>query len=80
MMLPCPHTLAPCQATIATITAIQRAHGITDASLLNYCVSDGTTLVATRFVNPPTHDAASLYYAEGMEQCNMVPCRWGGTV
>ena len=34
-------------------------------SLLNFVVSDGSTLVATRFVSPDTETPASLYYAEG---------------
>ncbi|KAL6762357.1 nucleophile aminohydrolase, partial [Haematococcus lacustris] len=53
------------EATIATISALQQAQGITATSLLNYVVSDGTCLIATRFVNPANGDAASLYYAEG---------------
>lgn len=56
---------SPLQATIATIQSVQRAHNITDSSLLNFCVSDGSALLATRYVSPPTNDAASLYYAEG---------------
>ena len=53
------------QATIATITRIQAATGIIDVSLLNYVVSDGATLVATRFVSHEGDAPASLYYAEG---------------
>ncbi|KAG2445688.1 hypothetical protein HXX76_000296 [Chlamydomonas incerta] len=53
------------QDTIATISAVQRRHGITATSLLNYVVSDGTTLIATRFVSPESDGPASLYYAEG---------------
>lgn len=34
-------------------------------SLLNYVVSDGSTLIATRFVRPEAEGAATLYYAEG---------------
>lgn len=44
---------------------MQRRHGITATSLLNFVVSDGTTLIATRFVSPDTEGPASLYYAEG---------------
>jgi hypothetical protein len=50
---------------VATITRVQREQGVTDTSLLNYVVSDGTTLLATRFVSPEGGAAATLYYAEG---------------
>ena len=53
------------QDTISCIARLQRQAGITDSSLLNFVVSDGTTLVATRYVYPETERAASLYYAEG---------------
>lgn len=39
--------------------------GITDVSLLNFVVSDGATMIATRFVRPESEAAATLYYAEG---------------
>lgn len=44
---------------------MQRRYGITATSLLNYVVSDGSTLIATRFVSPESEGPASLYYAEG---------------
>jgi acetylornithine deacetylase/succinyl-diaminopimelate desuccinylase-like protein/WD40 repeat protein len=54
------------QATVATITRVQREVGAGDQpSLLNFVVSDGATLVASRFVLPEGAAAASLYYAEG---------------
>jgi hypothetical protein len=39
--------------------------GINDVSLLNFVVSDGATMIATRFVRPESEAAATLYYAEG---------------
>lgn len=53
------------QATFATITAAQETAGITEVSLLNFCVSDGSTLIATRYVSHEDEEPASLYYAEG---------------
>ncbi|GLC44069.1 hypothetical protein PLESTB_000932700 [Pleodorina starrii] len=61
------------QDTIATISAVQRRHGITSTSLLNYVVSDGTTLIATRFVSPESDGPASLYYAEGASFARTAP-------
>ena len=53
------------QATLALIADTQRAAGITETSLLNFVVTDGHTMIATRCVFPETEEAASLYYAEG---------------
>ncbi len=47
------------QATIASITAFQAAAGVTDDSLLNFVVSDGATLVATRFASENTQVGTS---------------------
>lgn len=51
------------QDTIQCITAVQREHDITAVSLLNYVMSDGVSLIATRFVCPISEAPASLYYA-----------------
>ncbi|KAI8475320.1 MAG: nucleophile aminohydrolase [Monoraphidium minutum] len=59
----CSHQ--PPDDTIATICRVQRERGVSDTSLLNFVVSDGTTMVATRFVSPEGGAAATLYYAEG---------------
>jgi hypothetical protein len=50
---------------VATICRVQRERGVADTSLLNFVVSDGITMIATRFVSPESGNAASLYYAEG---------------
>lgn len=34
-------------------------------SLLNICVSDGRSIVCTRYINSPNDEAASLYYSTG---------------
>lgn len=53
------------QATIATISRIQAACGVTETSLLNYVISDGVTTLASRYVSSESASPASLYYAEG---------------
>ena len=53
------------QATVATITELQAEAGVTDVSLLNFVVSDGATLVATRYVSREDCPAATMYYAQG---------------
>ncbi len=59
-----PQTPGP-QDTISAIAREQRAAGVRATSLLNFVVSDGATLIATRFVEPAQESAATLYYAEG---------------
>lgn len=44
---------------------VQQAAGIAETSLLNFVVSDGRTLIASRCVFPEQDAAASLYYSEG---------------
>lgn len=56
---------ASLQAAISTICEVQEAMGVRDVSLLNFVVSDGCTMIATRFVRPEGEAAATLYYAEG---------------
>lgn len=54
------------QATIATICAATEEAGVVgDSSLLNFVVSDGQTMIATRFVSRDGATPPSLYYAEG---------------
>ncbi len=53
------------QATIATITKCQQEAGVTEVSLLNFVVSDGVNMIATRYVSHDSESPASLYYAEG---------------
>lgn len=64
-----PHSpdvlLQALQQTLQLIGTVQKEAGITDTSLLNFVVTDGSTLVATRCVSPSTQRPASMYYAEG---------------
>ena len=53
------------QETITCIADLQDKFGISETSILNYVVSDGNHLIATRYVYPESANAASLYYAEG---------------
>ena len=64
---PPPVLLRALQATLESIAEAQAAAGVKGASLLNFAVSDGDTLIATRYVSSsdPRDEPASLYYAEG---------------
>lgn len=51
--------------TISTLNSLTRNAGITEPSLLNFCVTDGETVVATRYISSKVEEAASLYYSSG---------------
>lgn len=72
------------QDTLATISQQQAKYGVTCVSLLNFVLSDGATLIATRYVYPETESPASLYYAEGAgfvrSSAPLVPDTEDGTI
>lgn len=51
--------------TIATINVLTREHQISEPSLLNFCVTDGETVVATRYISSKVDEAASLWFSSG---------------
>ncbi|KIJ45663.1 hypothetical protein M422DRAFT_29761 [Sphaerobolus stellatus SS14] len=51
--------------TIASLNVLAREAGITEPSLLNLVVSDGESVVATRYISSKVHEAASLWYSSG---------------
>ncbi|PVF98895.1 N-terminal nucleophile aminohydrolase [Serendipita vermifera] len=51
--------------TIAVLNSLAKKYNITEPSLLNFCVADGETVVATRYVSSKVDEAASLYYSSG---------------
>ena len=54
------------QSTYELIAQLQEEAGVVaDCSLLNFVMTDGQTLIATRYVSPSSAEPASLYYAEG---------------
>ncbi|KAI0563270.1 Nucleophile aminohydrolase [Gracilaria domingensis] len=69
-LAPCtPEKLRACmQETILTLQRAAHEVNATETSLLNFVVSDGESIVASRYVvspNNPNAQAASLYYASG---------------
>lgn len=60
-------------STIATLNDLRRQVGLStsdgegegEPSLINFAVSDGRSVVATRYVTSRRHEAASLYFATG---------------
>lgn len=64
--LPAEALVHALQSVFERIAALQAEAGVAqDCSLLNFVVTDGSTLIATRFVSPDSANPASLYYAEG---------------
>lgn len=51
--------------TIADFNTWSREAGITEPSLMNFVVSDGESVVCSRYVNSKTDEAASLYFSSG---------------
>lgn len=51
--------------TIAKINELTDSAGVTDPSLLNFAVTDGTHVVCTRYVSSRTDEAASLFFSSG---------------
>ncbi|KZW01993.1 N-terminal nucleophile aminohydrolase [Exidia glandulosa HHB12029] len=52
-------------ATIAALNELARDAGITEPSLMNFCVTDGESVVATRYISSKHDEAASLYFSSG---------------
>lgn len=51
--------------TIASLNSYAEAFGITEPSLMNFCVTDGASVVATRYISSRQEEAASLWYSSG---------------
>jgi len=51
--------------TIASLNHYAEEMGITEPSLMNFCVTDGETVIATRYVSSKTDEAASLWFSSG---------------
>ncbi|THV07733.1 N-terminal nucleophile aminohydrolase [Dendrothele bispora CBS 962.96] len=51
--------------TIARLNELAEEANITEPSLLNFCVTDGETVIATRYVSSRTDEAASLWFSSG---------------
>lgn len=52
-------------ATIETINSVETADEPAEPSLLNFCVSDGRSIVASRYVSSRHQAAASLFFSTG---------------
>ncbi|RXK36715.1 glutamine amidotransferase [Tremella mesenterica] len=51
--------------TIAHINQLSKEAGVTSPHLLNFVVTDGETVVATRYINSRTNEASSLFFSSG---------------
>ncbi|KAI8990510.1 N-terminal nucleophile aminohydrolase [Trametes punicea] len=51
--------------TIAHINQLLEERDITEPSLMNFCITDGETVVATRYISSRTEEAASLWFSSG---------------
>ncbi|KAF9208128.1 hypothetical protein BGZ59_010787 [Podila verticillata] len=51
--------------TIAKLNAWGKDAGITEASMMNFAVTDGVSVVCSRYISSRTLEAASLYFSSG---------------
>ncbi|TDL28637.1 N-terminal nucleophile aminohydrolase [Rickenella mellea] len=51
--------------TIATLNSLAKDADITEPSLMNFCVTDGDTVVVTRYISSKVDEAASLWFSSG---------------
>jgi len=51
--------------TIAKLNAWGKEAGITEASMMNFAVTDGVSVVCSRYISSKTLEAASLYFSSG---------------
>lgn len=49
--------------TIASLNKYAEEAGVTEPSLLNFCVTDGSSIVVSRYISSRKDEAASLVYA-----------------
>ncbi|KAF6766181.1 glucosamine 6-phosphate synthetase [Ephemerocybe angulata] len=55
------------EATIAQLNVYRKQYNITEPSLLNFCVTDGESVVVTRYISSREDEAASLWFSSGTE-------------
>jgi len=64
------------EATTCEVEALKRAHNVKDVTYLNAVVTDGKSLVATRYCSSPSEEPPSLYYSSGSRYvCEGRTCR-----
>jgi len=51
--------------TISSLNVFADAVGVTEPSLMNFCVTDGESVVATRYISSRHDEAASLWFSSG---------------
>merc|ERR1711974_511660 len=51
--------------TIRLLELWSKEAGLTSVSMMNFVITDGEVVVASRYINRPSLEAASLYYTSG---------------
>jgi predicted glutamine amidotransferase len=66
-------------ATIKRLQKIQEHHGVDEITYLNVVLTDGFSMLATRYISDPAQACPTLYYSAGSKYqerdgaCHMVP-------
>ncbi|KAF5313074.1 hypothetical protein D9619_003533 [Psilocybe cf. subviscida] len=55
------------EQTIASLNGYAEEFNITEPSLMNFCVTDGESVVVTRYISSKEDEAASLWFSSGTE-------------
>ncbi|KXN90073.1 putative glutamine amidotransferase DUG3 [Leucoagaricus sp. SymC.cos] len=53
--------------TIISLNKYAEEAGVTEPSLMNFCVTDGSSVVVTRYISSRKDEAASLWFSSGTE-------------
>lgn len=59
--------------TLARLNEWAKMSGVSTPSLLNLCITDGRSVIATRYVSSRHDEAASLYFSTGSSFCESEP-------
>ncbi|MFN7098475.1 MAG: class II glutamine amidotransferase [Gammaproteobacteria bacterium] len=66
-------------ATIKRLNKLQKQHGVTEINYINIALTDGFSLLASRYISDPTQPCPTLYYSAGSGYqerdgaCHMAP-------
>ena len=81
--LPLPFIANCLKKTFTEIEKLKVARGLTEASVYNMVITDGTRVIATRYSTKPKEESRTLYFAKGQKYvcegnlCKMLPADGG---
>lgn len=73
-------------ATVKRLSKLQQEHGIEELTYLNIALTDGFSILASRYISDPSKPCPTLYYADGSSydvhdgDCHVRPVKQGDSV